>query len=74
MADKQIENAYKLTLNEIKQSLKNIHYHLCDMEKYVFDYEIDEVVEEVQNIHKGYMQIINAISSLKKLKGINNDR
>ena len=74
MTNKQIENAYKLTLNEIKQSLKNIHYHLCDMEKYVFDYEIDEVVEEVQNIHKGYMQIRNAISSLRKLKGINNDR
>ena len=44
MTDEKIKNAYKLTLNEIKQSLKNIHYHLCDMEKYVFDYETDEVV------------------------------
>ena len=74
MTDEKVKNAYKLTLNEIKQNLKNIHYHLCDMEKYVFDYETDEVVGEVQNIHKGYMQIRNAISNLRKLKGINNDR
>ena len=74
MTDKQIKNAYKSTLDEIKQNLKNIHYPLCDMEKYAFDYETDEVYEEVQNIHKGYMQISKAISNLRKLKGVNNDR
>ena len=74
MTDEKVKNAYKLTLNEIKQNLKNIHYHLCDMEKYVFDYETDEVVGEVQNIHKGYMQISKAISNLIKLKGLRNDR
>ena len=44
------------------------------MEKYVFDYETDEVNKEVQNIHKGYMQISKAISNLRKLKGVSDDR
>lgn len=74
MIDKQIEHTYKTTLDEIERNLKNIHYPLCDMEEYVFDYETDEMDEEVQNIHKGYMQISKAISNLRKLKGINNDR
>ena len=74
MTEKQIKNAYKSTVDEIEQNLKNIHYPLCDMEKYVFDYETDEVDEEVKNIHKGYMQISKAISNLRKLKGISNDR
>ena len=74
MTDKRIIIAYQKTLDEIEKSLKGIHYPLCDMEKYVFDYETDEVDEEVQNIHKGYMQISKAISNLRKLKGINNDR
>lgn len=62
--------AYKHTLNEIETSLKGIHYPLCCMEKYVFDYDTDEVDEQVQNIHKGYMQIQSAINKLRKLKGI----
>ncbi len=74
MTDKQIIEAYKKTLDEIEQGLMTIHYPLCDMEKYVFDYETDEVDEEVKNIHKGYMQIQQAISNLRKLKGLNNDR
>ena len=61
-------------MTEIEQNLKNIHYSLCNMEKYAFDYETDEVDEEVQNIHKGYMQISQAISNLRKLKGVSNDR
>ena len=73
MTDKQIIDEYKSTLDEIEQNLKNIHYPLCDMEKYVFDYETDEVNEKVQNIHKGYMQISEAISDLRKLKGVSND-
>ena len=44
------------------------------MEKYVFDYGTDKVNKEVQNIHKGYMQISKAISNLIKLKGLRNDR
>ena len=59
---------------KLKKSLKCIHYPLCDMEKYIFFYETDEVDEEVKNIHKGYMQISQAISNLRKLKGISNDR
>lgn len=74
MADKQIIEAYKKTLDEIEQGLMTIHYPLCDMEKYVFDYETDEVDEEVKNIHQGYMQIQQAISNLRKLKGLSNDR
>lgn len=72
MTDKQIIIAYQKTLDEIEQGLKTIHYPLCDMEKYAFDYETDEVDEEVKNIHKGYMQIQQAINNLRKLKGINN--
>ena len=74
MTDKQIIIAYQKTLDKIEEGLMTIHYPLCDMEKYAFDYETDEVDEEVQNIHKGYMQIIKAISNLRKLKGCNNDR
>ena len=62
------EEAYKITLDEIEKYLKGIHYPLCDMEKYVFDYETDEVNEEEQNIHKGYMQIQMAINRLRKLR------
>lgn len=62
--------AYKQTLNEIETSLKGIHYPLCEMEKYVFDYETDDIDEQVQNIHKGYMQILTAINTLRQLKGI----
>lgn len=62
------EDAYKETLDEIEKCLKGIHYPLCDMEKYAFDYETDEVDEEVQNIHKGYMQIQTAINKLRKLR------
>ena len=74
MTDKQIIIAYQKILDEIEQGLKTIHYPLCNMEKYAFDYETDEVDEEVQNIHKGYMQISKAISNLRKLKGLYNDR
>ena len=74
MTDKQIILAYQKTLDEIEKHLKEIHYPLCNMEKYAFDYETDEVDEEVQNIHKGYMQISKAISNLRKLKGLYNDR
>jgi hypothetical protein len=38
------------------------------MEKYVFDYETDEINDEVQNIHAGYMQIQKAINNLRKLR------
>ena len=72
MTDKQIIIAYQKTLDEIEKHLKKIHYPLCNMEKYAFDYETDEVDEEVRNIHKGYMQIIKAISNLRKLKGLSN--
>ena len=41
MTDKRIIIAYQETLDEIEKSLKGIHYPLCDMEKYVFDYETD---------------------------------
>lgn len=40
------------------------------MEKYAFDYETDEINNEVQNIHTGYMQIQNAINNLRKLKEV----
>ena len=40
------------------------------MEKYVFDYDTDEINEQVQNIHKGYMQIQTAINNLRKLKDL----
>ena len=72
MTDKQTITAYQKTLDVIEQGLKTIHFPLCDMEKYAFDYETDEVDEEVKNIHKGYMQIQQAINNLRKLKGINN--
>lgn len=74
MEDKQIIKAYQETLDKIEQGLKTIHYPLCDMEKYAFFYETDEVDEEVQNIHKGYMQICKAINNLRKLKGISDGR
>lgn len=61
------KQAYKETLNEIEKCLKAIHYPLCDMEKYVFDYEGDELNAEVQNIHKGYMQIQTAINNIRKI-------
>lgn len=63
-----IKQAYKETLDEIEKCLKSIHYPLCDMEKFVFDYETDEVNDEVQNIHRGYMQIQTAIKNLRKLR------
>jgi len=68
-----IDEAYKKTLNEMETSLKQIHYPLCCLEKYVFDYETDEINVEVQNIHKGYMQIQNAINELRKLKKVNEE-
>lgn len=62
-------------LEQINKTLKEIHYPLCQLEKYVFDFENDEVNEQVQNIHKGYMIIQRAIYKLKSLKkGVNNDR
>lgn len=63
------KEAYNKTLDEIEKGLKIIHYPLCDMEKYVFDYETDELNEEVQNIHNGFMQIQKAINNIKKLRG-----
>ena len=73
MTDKQMKYDYKSTLDEIEQNLINIHYPLCDMERYVFffygtDEVVDEVDEQLTNIHKGYMQISNAIRNLRKLK------
>ena len=69
MADKQMKYEYKSTLDQIEQNLINIHYPLCDIETYVFFYETDEEVkEELKNIHKGYMQISNAIRNLRKLR------
>lgn len=56
------------TLNKIENHLKAIHYPLCCMEKYVFDYESDEIDEEVKNIHEGYMQIQKAINNIRELK------
>ena len=63
-----MKTAYKQTLDEIETSLKQIHYPLCCMEKYAYDEEPDEVYEEVNNIHKGYMQIQTAINHLRKLR------
>lgn len=63
-----VKQTYKETLDEIEKCLKGIHYPLCDMEKFVFDYETDEVNDEVQNMHKGYMQIQTAINNLRKLR------
>jgi len=62
------EEAYKKTLDEIEKCLKGIHYPLCNMEKYVFDYETDEINNEVQSIHTGYMQIQKAINNLRRLR------
>ena len=62
----------KSLLDQIEKSLKEIHYPLCSLEKYAFDYETDEVDEQVQNIHKGYMEIQTAISKIRKLTGGNN--
>lgn len=56
-------------LEQINKTLKEIHYPLCQLEKYVFDFENDEVNEQVQYIHKGYMIIQRAIYRLKALKG-----
>lgn len=64
----------KKTLDVIENNLKSIHYPLCGLEKYVFDYETDEINEEVQNIHNGYMQIQQAINNLRKLSEVNNGR
>ena len=64
-----ITQAYTETLNEIEKSLKCIHYPLCDMEKYVFDEETDDINELVEQIHQGYMQIQIAINKLRKLRG-----
>ena len=64
-----IKEAYNKTLDEIVKGLKIIHYPLCDMEKYAFDYETDELNEEVQNIHNGFMQIQKAINNIRKLRG-----
>lgn len=64
----RIKQAYKETLDEIEKCLKGIHYPLCDMEKYAYDEETDKVYEEVNNIHKGYMQIQKAINNLRKLR------
>ena len=64
-----ITDAYNETLNEIEKNLKGIHYPLCDMEKYVFDCESDEINELVQKIHLGYMQIQDAVNKLRKLRG-----
>lgn len=55
-------------LKQINKTLEDIHYPLCQLEKYVFDFENDEVNEQVQNIHKGYMIIKRAIYELKVLK------
>ena len=62
------KEAYSKTLNKIENALKAIHYPLCDMEKYVFDYETDELNEEVQKIHNGFMQIQEAINKIRKLR------
>ena len=64
-----MKKAYNKTLNEIESALKSIHYPLCNMEKYVFDYESDELNEKVQKIHNGYMQIQEAINEIRKLRG-----
>lgn len=55
-------------LNEIENNLKTIHYPLCQLEKISYFNESDDVDNEVQNIHKGYMQIQTAINHLRKLK------
>lgn len=57
----------KTVLDQIENSLKGIHYPLCNLEKYAFDYETDKVNEKVQNIHKGYIQIQTAINELRKI-------
>ena len=61
-------------LEQINKALKDIHYPLCRLEKYVFNYGNDEVNEQVGNIHKGYMIIQRAIDRLKFLNEVNNDR
>lgn len=48
-------------LQQINRTLKDIHYPLCQLEKYVLDFENDEVNEQVQYIHKGYIIIQRAI-------------
>ena len=55
-------------LKQINKALEEIHYPLCQLEKYVFDFEDDEVNDQVQNIHKGYMIIQEAIFKLMLLK------
>lgn len=55
-------------LKQINKTLEEIHYPLCQLEKYVFDSENDEVNDQVQNIHEGYMIIKRAIYKLKILK------
>ena len=66
------KEAYKQTLDEIEKCLKGIHYPLCDMEKYAFDYDTDEINKAVQNIHNGYMQIQQAVNDCRKIKEIEN--
>lgn len=56
-----------LLLDEIEKNLKKIHFPLCDLEKYAFDYENDSVNKQIQNIHKGYMEIQTAINKLKEI-------
>ena len=60
-------------LEQINKALKDIHYPLCRLEKYVFNHENDEVNEQVGNIHKGYMIIQRAIDRLKFLNEVNNE-
>ncbi len=54
-----------ILLDEIEKTLKKIHLPLCNLEKYVFDYENDNINKQVQNIHKGYMEIQIAINKLR---------
>lgn len=64
-----MHNTMKSLLDQIEKSLKEIHYPLCSLEKYTFDYEPDEVDDQVKNIHKGYMEIQTAINKIRKLTG-----
>lgn len=53
-------------LDEIEKNIKKIHLPLCNLEKYVFDYENDNIYKQVQNIHKGYMEIQIAINKIRE--------
>ena len=61
-------------LDKIQKALKEIHYPLCELEKYTFFNSPDEIDEEVQNIHIGYMEIQKALNTLRQLNEVNNDR